>query len=88
MSVVQSIVLRKGWPGVLGWLLAAAVAASASGQREAVLRRLNSDDTVKGTEQSKSYRLLFDAYLELGPPPAEISNGGGSRFRYASNSRR
>ena len=70
MSVVQSIVKR---PAVLGWLLAATVAASAAGQREAVLRRLNSDDTVKGTEQSKSYRLLFDAYLELGPPPEEIS---------------
>jgi hypothetical protein len=59
---------------VLGVLLAAAVAASAAGQRDAVLRKLNSDDTVKGTEQSKSYRLLFDAYLELDPPPSEISD--------------
>jgi hypothetical protein len=73
MSVMQSIVLRPGWPGVLGVLLAAAVSASAAGQREAVLRTLNSDDTVKGTEQSKSYRVLFDAYLKLSPPPEEIS---------------
>jgi hypothetical protein len=73
MTFVQSIVLRR-WPSVLGCLLAAAVAASAAGQREAVLRRLNSDDTVKGTEQSKSYRVLFDAYLKLSPPPAETSD--------------
>jgi hypothetical protein len=55
-------------------MLAAAVAASASGEPTAVLRTLNDDDTVKGTEQSKSYRLLFDAYLELSPPPSEISD--------------
>jgi hypothetical protein len=72
MTFFQSIVLRK-WPGVLGCLLAAAVAASAVGQREAVLRTLNRDDTVEGTEQSKSYRLLFDAFLELSSPPEEIS---------------
>jgi hypothetical protein len=57
---------------VAGVLLAAAVAASAAGESTAVLRKLNSDDTVKGTEQSKSYRLLFDAYLELTPPPMEV----------------
>jgi hypothetical protein len=74
MSGVQSVALRRRWSGVLGVLLAAAVAASAAGQREAVLRRLNDDDTVKGTEQSKSYRLLFDAYLELSPPPSDISD--------------
>jgi hypothetical protein len=74
MTFVQHIVGRKRWPGVLGCLLAAAVAASAAGQREAVLRKLNRDDTVKGTEQSKSYRLLFDAYLELSSPPEEISD--------------
>ena len=74
MTIVQSIVLLKRWPGVLGCLLAASVAASAAGQREAVLRKLNRDDTVKGTEQSKSYRLLFDAYLQLSSPPEEISD--------------
>jgi hypothetical protein len=71
----QSIVLGNRRPGMLGWLLAAAVAATASGQREAVLQKLNSHDTVKGTEQSKSYRLLFDAYLDLSPPPPAISAG-------------
>ncbi|MHC4217398.1 MAG: hypothetical protein ACYSU7_02975 [Planctomycetota bacterium] len=71
MSGVQPSVLRRAWPGVLGCLLAATVAA---GESTEVVRRLNNDDTVKGTEQSKSYHLLFDAYLDLSSPPLEISD--------------
>ncbi len=55
-------------------LLWAGVPATA--QSDEVLDQLNIDDTVKGTEQSKSYRVLFDAYLALTPPPAEV----GPRF--------
>ena len=55
-------------------LLWAGVPATA--QTDEVLDQLNSNDTVKGTEQSKSYRTLFDAYLDLSPPPAEV----GPRF--------
>jgi hypothetical protein len=73
MSGTQSMALRERLPAGLGILLAAALAASAAGQPKAVLRKLNNDDTVKGTEQSKSFRLLFDAYLALSPPPLKIS---------------
>ena len=37
-----------------------------------IVEQLNSSPQVDGTEQSKSYRILFDAYLELSPPPFEI----------------
>jgi len=66
-------------------MLAAAIglggplAATAAAQDEqlspavrAVIKTLNDDDVVKGTEQSKSYRLLFDAYLKLTPPPLAV----------------
>ena len=56
----------------LGAALVALAGGQATADYEEVLRTLNSDDTVKGTEQSKSYRLLFDAYLELSPPPFEV----------------
>lgn len=42
-------------------------------ERQKLLSRLNDDDTVKGTEASKSYRLLFDAYLAMSKPPFNIS---------------
>ncbi|MCZ6836916.1 MAG: hypothetical protein O7G85_14160 [Planctomycetota bacterium] len=35
--------------------------------------QLNEHNTVKGREESKSYRLLFDAYLDLSDPPYEVS---------------
>ncbi|MHC4109037.1 MAG: hypothetical protein ACYSTY_13235 [Planctomycetota bacterium] len=39
---------------------------------QAVLRELNSHKSIHGTEESKSYRILFDAYLELTPPPFKV----------------
>jgi hypothetical protein len=72
MSGVQSTILRRARTGVPAVLLAAAVAAGAAGESTAVLRTLNNDDTIKGTEDSKSYRLLFDAYLQLTPPPLPV----------------
>ncbi len=58
---------------VLCGLLCVAIGPPAAAQTIEVLRVLNSDDTVKGTERSKSYPVLFDAYLDLDPPPMEIS---------------
>ncbi len=58
---------------VLCGLLCIAIGGSAAAQITKVLRKLNTDDTVKGTDRSKSYLVLFDAYLELDPPPMEIS---------------
>ena len=46
----------------------------AAGQNAAVLSRLNSDPTVRGTQQSKSYRVLFDAFLELDDPPFAVGD--------------
>lgn len=59
---------------VLCGLVCVAIGGPAAAQTGDVLRKLNSDDTVKGTERSKSYPVLFDAYLELDPPPMEISD--------------
>ena len=39
---------------------------------KAVLRELNSHKSIQGTEESKSYRILFDAYLKLTRPPFEV----------------
>jgi hypothetical protein len=72
MSGVQSMLVRRRWSDLAGVLLAAVVAAGAAADSTGVLRTLNNDDTVKGTEQSKSYRLLFDAYLQLTPPPMPV----------------
>ncbi len=62
---------RAGWGPAAAALLIAHL-ATAAGPHDALLRRLNEDDTVKGTEQSKSYKLLFDAYLKLAPPPMPV----------------
>jgi hypothetical protein len=45
-----------------------------------VLEKLNSDDSIAGTEDTKSYKILFDAYLELGKPPFEV----GSEFNLST----
>lgn len=62
---------RRLGPGALCLLVMTAPAVAG---REEALKKLNGDDSVKGTEQSKSYRVLFDAYLQLSPPPFPISN--------------
>jgi hypothetical protein len=38
-----------------------------------VLKTLNDDDSIKGPESAKLYKMLFDAYLDLSKPPFEIS---------------
>jgi hypothetical protein len=61
---------------MIGWVACATLLAGVSGataaDHEGVLRRLNSHHTVKGTEQSKSYPILFDAYLDLEAPPIPV----------------
>lgn len=37
-----------------------------------IMKRLNQHSTVAGREESKSYRLIFDAYLDLTAPPMEV----------------
>lgn len=66
---------------VVNWLcsLVAAVACAASpaaAQYEDVIRELNRDDSVTGVEDTKSYKILFDAYLRMTPPPMPV----GPRF--------
>lgn len=63
------------WVGV--FLLTVAFVMPASGQTDdalikQVLTRLNSSETVRGTEDTKSYKILFDAYLQLTKPPFEV----------------
>ncbi|MHC4989776.1 MAG: hypothetical protein ACYTGC_02255 [Planctomycetota bacterium] len=62
-------------------LLAAALVAAApgglsaaSGQAvlQAVIDELNGHPTVNTTDDAKSYRIIFDAYLELGAPPRQV----------------
>ena len=59
--------------------LVAAPSATAADLDE-VLRKLNDHSTVKGSEQSKSYTILFDAYLELDDPPFPV----GDEFNLAT----
>ena len=44
-------------------------------QHRQVLNILNDHDTVRGSEHIKSYRVVFDAYLTLDPPPMEVGEG-------------
>lgn len=46
---------------------------SALAQHEAILRDLNNTRAVAGSAAIKSYELLFDAYLQMTPPPFPIS---------------
>lgn len=67
----EGIKVGAGVALVLG---AVALAAPAAGQSSAVIRQLNTDDSIAGTEQSKSYKILFDAYLKLTPPPMPVGD--------------
>ncbi len=54
-------------------VLLCSVASSAWGNLAEVLNELNNDkQTVKGNEESKSYKVLFDAYLDLDEPPMAL----------------
>lgn len=53
-------------------LVVAAFAQPARAQYEQVIRKLNSHGSIDVSEELKSYRLLFDAYLKMTPPPMEV----------------
>ncbi|MBT8485109.1 MAG: hypothetical protein KJO43_05985 [Phycisphaerae bacterium] len=52
--------------------LAAAVPATAAETVEEVLRVLDRTRSVDASKESKSYPVIFDAYLEMTPPPMPI----------------
>jgi hypothetical protein len=52
--------------------LAAPAPAQSNATVREVIRTLNDQPTVKATDRNKSYRTIFDAYLELGDPPRPI----------------
>ncbi len=71
MSLIGGL-LQSGL-GVVVMVLVCGFAPPGSGTRKAdVLRQLNAGPTVKGTDESKSYRVLFDAYLKLSKPPEPV----------------
>jgi len=37
-----------------------------------VITKLNSHNSIQGTESSKGWRILFDAYLNLKAPPRPV----------------
>lgn len=63
---------------ILGILLAMSVASGvvcarqSSPQIEAVIKKLNDDESVKTTEDNKSYKFVWDAYLKLTQPPMPV----------------
>ena len=63
--------VAMSWVG-LGFGLA--MALPVAGQHQPVLEKLNDHDTIRGSEAIKSYRVLFDAYLTLDPPPFEVGD--------------
>src|SRR5882724_9740842 len=52
--------------------------AFAPGNQDALIRdtikKLNSDKSVVGTDDIKSYKILFNAYLELTKPPQTVGS--------------
>ncbi len=48
------------------------ISAPVVAQHNQVLGKLNDHDTVRGSDHIKSYRVIFDAYLTLDPPPMEV----------------
>lgn len=61
--------------GAMSWValgLGLAMALPVAGQHQSVIQELNDHDTIRGSEAIKSYRVLFDAYLTLDPPPFEV----------------
>ncbi len=51
------------------WLLAAGPAAA---QARPLIDRFNNHETIKVSEDSKSYKIVFDAYLDMTRPPRPI----------------
>ncbi|MDY7108672.1 MAG: hypothetical protein SYC29_08540 [Planctomycetota bacterium] len=61
-------------------VMLAPLAASAAEPIDEVLRELNGTRSVQGSTEIKSYPILFEAYLNLEPPPMEI----GPDFNHAT----
>jgi hypothetical protein len=53
----------------------AAVSPEYQALAKEVLKKLNEDDSVAGTDGIKSYKILFDAYVDLTKPPMEVGPG-------------
>jgi len=64
--------IRHTFLALLAVLGMAMLAPAASAQYEQVIRKLNSHGSIDVSEELKSYRLLFDAYLKMTPPPMDI----------------
>ncbi|MDG1898938.1 MAG: hypothetical protein P8I74_03655, partial [Phycisphaerales bacterium] len=62
--------LRAAVLGIVAFLGASTTASADVGE---LLDRLNDHNSIKGTESSKGWRTLFDAYLDLSKPPRAIS---------------
>lgn len=63
------------------WLLVMCAAAlvafagssvSAATPREEILKKLNDHSSVKGSENTKNYKIIFDAYLKMTEPPMPL----------------
>ena len=65
---------RLGAMSRVGLGMCLAMAVPVAGQHQTVIQELNDHDTVRGSEAIKSYRVLFDAYLTLDPPPFEVGD--------------
>ena len=63
--------------GSLALAVLLAVPAAATGDAvaiEALVEELNLVDSVAGSDEIKSWRVLFDAYVEMGPPPFPVGD--------------
>ncbi|MHC5024951.1 MAG: hypothetical protein ACYTGG_13785 [Planctomycetota bacterium] len=54
-------------------LLGLAPVAPATAQVDALVEQLNQHETVHGSAEIKSFEILFDAYLEMTPPPRSVA---------------
>ena len=52
-----------------------------------LLSQLNSHETVAGREESKSYRGLFDAFLDLTAPPMDVNDSFNQKTIHAKMDR-
>ena len=48
-------------------------ASAQAGTRGDVIEKLNHSPSTEGSDDTKSWRLFFDACLEITPPPAPVS---------------
>ena len=50
------------------------VAPANAGSRADVLKKLNDSASTKGSDDAKSWRIFFDACLQMTPPPLPVSD--------------